>query len=130
MKIWFKHEKGLKGRIECNCNTFLDRLVEPIRERIPRFKLYSILNFPNKFVGQYLYKPSIYVHKSQCIRCGKCIRNCPRLCIDKSEEGVPIFKKNQCIHCYRCIHQCPQHALSLSKKNRPSKTLTQFKIQS
>ena len=66
MKIWFKHEKGLKERIECNCNTFLDRLVKPIRERIPRFKLYSILNFPNKFVGQYLYKPSIYVHKSQC----------------------------------------------------------------
>ena len=129
MEIWFKHEKGLRNRIEQDSNVFLERLAEPLRESIPRFKLYSIINYPNKIMGQYVYKPVVYIHKSHCIKCGKCIKNCPRLSYNVSEDEMPIYQKERCIHCYRCIHQCPQQALSLSKKRRPDRTLDKCDIQ-
>lgn len=81
--------------------------------KIPRFKLYSILNAPNQYIGK-LHKPRIKVHELICTNCGLCVRNCPRNCWS-SGDSYPIFDKAQCDTCYRCIHQCPQEALMFSK---------------
>ncbi|MGL5439237.1 MAG: EFR1 family ferrodoxin [Filifactoraceae bacterium] len=122
MKIWFHHEKGLNKKIENDISNFLALLSKPIEANIPRFKLYSILNYPNKILGQH-FSPKIYVHKQKCVLCGKCIENCPSRSISKNNEGFPMIEVAQCIHCYRCIHHCPQIALSLSQKRTPLKTL-------
>lgn len=122
MNIWFRNEKTLEDKIIKDCTAFIKLLTVSYRIAIPRFKLYSILNYPNKLLGQH-YLPNIYIHKENCISCGKCIASCPAFSICKDPKGYPIIQKDKCIHCYRCIHHCPKKALSLSNKKTPSKTL-------
>ena len=122
MNMWFCHEKRLDDKVENDVSTFIRYCNRPIIANIPRFKIYSILNYPNKFCGQ-RFSPQIYIHKKNCISCGKCVKNCPVQCICRDDVGYPYFDNEKCIHCYRCIHHCPKKALSLSKKYPPSKTL-------
>ncbi|MEM1485142.1 EFR1 family ferrodoxin [Oscillospiraceae bacterium PP1C4] len=122
INIWFCHEKMLDKKVQRDTFEFASLLESQIDVNIPRFKLYSILNYPNKFFGQ-RFKPNIYTYKENCILCGKCIMNCPMQNICKDNEGYPVVVTKNCIHCYRCIHHCPKKALSLSKKHPPSKTL-------
>lgn len=89
---------------------------------MPRFKLYSILNYPNNLLGKGVTL-RIYTHKEKCIKCGKCTRNCPAKSLPKDKEGYPVFLKSKCDKCYRCIHHCPKLALSLSKNKTPKKVL-------
>lgn len=122
MKIWYSYEKQLDKRLENDINAFIRYCNNSLSCKIPRFKLYSILNYPNKFFGKH-FSLKIYVHKSNCILCGKCETNCPVQSICKDADGYPMFDNGKCIHCYRCIHHCPKKALSLLKKRPPLKTL-------
>lgn len=122
MKVWFRHEKKLDKKVRNDVNDFTRLLSKPVVEHVPRFKLYSILNCPNKFFGQ-KFSPPIYTHKEKCVLCGKCIKDCPVQSIQRDTNGYPIIKTSNCIHCYRCIHHCPKKALSLSSKYTPAKTL-------
>lgn len=122
MKVWSCHEKQLDHKIENDVRDFLRQCLIPPIPNIPRFKIYSILNYPNKFFGQ-RFSPKIYTHKENCILCGKCILNCPMQSIEKDEKGYPLVDNEKCIHCYRCIHHCPKKVLSLSKRHPPLKTL-------
>ena len=122
MRIWFRHEKNLDSKIICSTEEFWQRLGQSMQPNIPRFKLYSILNFPNKLIGQH-FIPKIYTHKSRCTLCKKCIRFCTVKSIYADKEGYPFIERKQCIHCYRCIHHWPQKALSLFKKKCPERTL-------
>lgn len=122
MNIWSCHEKRLEKKVENDVSTFIKYCNNPTIVNIPRFKIYSILNYPNKFFGQ-RFSPKIYTHKMNCVKCGKCVIDCPVQCICKDDIGYPLFDNKKCIHCYRCIHHCPKKALSLSKKHPPVKTL-------
>lgn len=123
MGFWFNYEKGLDDKILKDCTTFNIKLKRNISKlNIPRFKLYSILNYPNKLVGQHYTFP-IYLFKDKCVQCGKCIKNCPTNALQKEDKGYPIFSVSKCENCYRCIHHCPTMALSLSKKKSPQKLL-------
>lgn len=122
MNIWFCHERRLDEKIQIDVRSFLGLLNQPLVAHLPRFKFYSILNYPNKFLGQ-RFSPKIVVHIKNCVSCGKCVRNCPVHCIHEGSQGHPLIDNQSCIHCYRCIHHCPNRALSLSKKHPPSKTL-------
>lgn len=122
MDYWFRHEKGLDKKVLGDVCEFTRLLEKPIVTNIPRLKLYSILNYPNKIMGQ-RFSPQIYIHKESCTTCGKCILNCPVQSIKKGNKGYPVIENSSCIHCYRCIHHCPHKVLSLSKKHPPTKTL-------
>ena len=122
MRIWSRHEKRLDKKVENDVSVFIRRCNDPVVADIPRFKIYSILNYPNKFFGQ-RFSPPIYTHKQHCVLCGKCGIHCPVQCICKDDEGYPLFDNEKCIHCYRCIHHCPKKALSLTKKRPLLKTL-------
>lgn len=123
MNVWFHHEKKLYKKVKRDVNDFTQLLSKPLVSNVPRFKIYSILNYPNKFFGQ-KFSPLIYTHKENCILCGKCIKDCPTQNIQKDNSGYPIIKRKNCIHCYRCIHHCPKKALSLSIKHLRQKHCT------
>lgn len=123
MKLWFKHEKHLQQKINRDAVTFLTYIEQPsLKERMPRFRIHGIFNYPNKILGKH-YHPVIYLHNVRCIQCGKCILNCPIQCITKAYDGSPVINSDQCINCYRCVHHCPSIALSLSPKKTLQKTM-------
>lgn len=122
MKCLFLDEKNLYKRVEKDSFEFIKLLKMPLRINMPRAKVYSILNHPNKLLGQ-RFPFKIYLHKERCIGCGKCISNCPVQAYKMDNNRFPIIDKSKCISCYRCIHHCTERALSLSKKKIPKKTL-------
>lgn len=122
MKCWFKDEKNLVQKAKFDVLQFVKMDKINFFPVIPKTKWYSIINFPNKWLGQRL-PFSIYLHKEKCVKCSKCIVSCPVKAYSTDSEGFPIFSMPKCIHCYRCIHHCPQLALSLSQKRTPTKTL-------
>ncbi|MFV0396257.1 MAG: EFR1 family ferrodoxin, partial [Coprobacillaceae bacterium] len=103
-ELIFKDIQRLKGLLNTN----------EVKLQIPRFKVYSILNYPNKYVGNKYIHP-IYLHQEKCIKCNICVRNCPSKALLLNEKKYPVFYKEKCETCYRCIHYCPNKALSLSK---------------
>lgn len=50
-----------------------------------------------------------------CIRCGRCIRNCP---VQNIEMFRGIRFGDHCIHCFRCISFCPSKAISFPGSSR------------
>ena len=122
MKCWFKDEKNLLEKVKSDALQFAKMDKTNLLPVIPKTKWYSVINFPNKWLGQRLPFP-IYLHKEKCIKCSKCIVNCPVKAYSTSNDGFPMVFMEKCVHCYRCIHHCPQLALSLSKKRAPTKTL-------
>lgn len=92
-------------------------------EHIPPFKLYTILNAPNKYLGE-RYKPVIKIIEDACIKCNKCINHCPHNCWSPTGNGFPVFNNTNCESCYRCIHHCPKEALILTQSTVKKKKLT------
>lgn len=122
MKCWFSDEKHLCEKVKKDSFEFMKLIKTPLKMNIPKIKVYSILNYPNKLLGEkILFK--IYIHKEKCINCGKCISNCPVQAYETDINKFPSINAKKCINCYRCIHHCHIRALSLSKRKTPEKTL-------
>lgn len=123
LSFFKKAEKNLEQKIDKDIKVFTHLLEQGmLKARVPRFKIYSIFNYPNKWVGHHITFP-IYLHQEYCNKCGKCIRECPAQAYHVSEEGYPHIDLSKCEKCYRCIHHCSEKALSLSKKKRPQYTM-------
>ena len=69
------------------------------------------LYFPRKTKHYYT---KIKVDSSKCVRCGKCVENCPLKNIMLSENEIKF--KNQCTMCYRCFSNCPKQAITILGK--------------
>jgi len=50
----------------------------------------------------------------ECIKCGLCLRNCPKNNIT-FENGYAVFH-SKCMLCLRCIHICPKNAIRYKGK--------------
>ncbi|GAA0704887.1 EFR1 family ferrodoxin [Paraclostridium ghonii] len=60
-----------------------------------------------------------------CIKCGKCIKNCPKKNIryDKNKE---IKFGNNCMACMRCIHNCPKNSINYNNKKYNQYNLNRY----
>lgn len=116
---WFhSFPKGLRGKVQADVSIAWWLMCQPPDiVRLPPFKWYAILNYPNKMVGQRYYKPQIHVLAPYCTGCGLCAERCPRNCFE-SNDGKANWQHDLCEHCYRCIHHCPCAALTLRKRKR------------
>lgn len=102
--------------------------VDSFKNKLPRFKLYSLLNYPSQLMGK-KHKPQIKVREDVCICCNLCVKQCPRECWAIG-NSYPIFDKSKCDTCYKCIHQCPKQALIFSDKTiQKRKMNTQFYLK-
>ncbi len=57
---------------------------------------------------------------SRCVRCGACVRDCPRKIIRIVPDGYPELipeKMDQCIDCQHCVCVCPKLALTVNGHN-------------
>lgn len=122
IKRFFEFEKNIYEKINADCNKFVSIINEEYTGDIPHFKISSIFNAPNKLIG-HLMTFNIYIHQDKCVKCDKCINDCPHHALYKNKENYPAFIKARCENCYRCIHHCPKNALSLRRDKTPVKTL-------
>lgn len=50
----------------------------------------------------------------QCIKCGKCVANCPKKTIHEHERtGYPRIDQKNCIACFCCMESCPEGVIAL-----------------
>ena len=123
VKRFFEFEKDVKDKLRMDCVDFVTQLnCDSYKGYIPKFRFSSLINAPNKFIGR-MITFKIHLHAQRCIKCSKCVKNCPHNAIGITDLGFPSIHSNKCENCYRCIHQCPNMALSLSKKRPPKKLI-------
>ena len=123
IKRFYEFENDIEKKIESDCADFLALLQKAeLQGYLPRFRLGSIINAPNKLAGQ-LITIKIHLHKDRCSKCGNCVKHCPHSALFTNKDGYPCHSSRSCENCYRCIHHCPKLALSLSKRRTPKKLL-------
>ena len=54
------------------------------------------------------------VNNDKCIRCGACIKACPKKIIKLTDNGILINNRG-CISCFCCQETCPNAAISVNK---------------
>lgn len=79
----------------------------------------KLFNLIAKFIGK-----SFSVDDS-CIKCGKCINNCPKANISYDKNKKVKFGYD-CMACMRCIHNCPKHSISYNNKKYDQYNLNQY----
>ena len=71
-------------------------------------------------VTVFLKPASYYSHlrikcdHSECIKCKKCIKNCP-MNVDMLDDSRKRKNGTECILCGKCIDECPKNALKIGK---------------
>jgi len=55
-----------------------------------------------------------YCLNMKCIRCGHCVKVCPKSCITLKKNGIKVDYK-KCIACFCCQEACPQAAIAVKK---------------
>ncbi|MDR0377397.1 MAG: RnfABCDGE type electron transport complex subunit B [Spirochaetaceae bacterium] len=50
--------------------------------------------------------------KAGCIKCGLCVKNCPRQCI-VMDNGIPLVDYGKCDSCGTCVSKCPTKVFNL-----------------
>lgn len=54
------------------------------------------------------------INEERCIQCGKCVADCPPMCISMAKGEYPsIPEEYKCIGCQHCLAVCPTAALSI-----------------
>lgn len=91
-------------------------------ERINGFIGFLCKNISHYFCSFNKHKCKNFSISSDCIKCKRCIDNCPTNNIEMVNNKI-IFKNN-CILCTRCINNCPQNAI-LYKGKKPK----QYKVK-
>ena len=52
----------------------------------------------------------------KCVKCGKCVKNCPAGCMDTATSSID---NGRCVRCLKCMSVCPVEGLSFSRKFLP-----------
>lgn len=66
-----------------------------------------ILSMVKKISG----RRKIMIDADICVRCGKCMRTCPRSAITRTAENSYVILEERCVRCYRCKENCPKQAI-------------------
>ena len=130
ISFMFKYEKSTCSKIR-----YMEQIVRNainngglIGSKIPSWKWYTPLNYPNNYFGRRIYskyRKRISVDYKKCIKCGLCISNCGRGCwrdvkdkchITGESGSVPVYDSEHCEFCMKCIHNCPAKAISFNKR--------------
>lgn len=117
LSFMFRYERNIVHNITKDIDNIENIIRSDHIENIyPHYKLYTILNYPNKILGK-SFKPKIKLLNSDCVNCGKCVDGCIRHCWVKGTKH-PEYNGANCEFCFRCIHHCPKGAIEISEKTK------------
>jgi len=116
--IHFRFDDNLVKEMLDIDNLLLDILEKEVLDGIPNIKRYKLIHKIITFfvklqyiggpVNSFLYK----VKADKCIKCNKCIDNCPTKNIYINKDGTIKFH-HRCLMCMRCSFHCPKDAIHI-----------------
>ena len=113
-----RYDDAKVNKIIDNSNKVVPYIAKDIIAQKPYFMkkniVSKIITFFGKieWLGARIVGVHFYVGKnSGCVRCGKCIENCPNQNIMMKEKQINF--KWRCGICMRCIYHCPQNAINV-----------------
>ncbi|SET59447.1 hypothetical protein SAMN05660297_02869 [Natronincola peptidivorans] len=113
----FDFEKNIALKIKSDIKRIQQMIhSETCKVQCPSYKLYEILNYPNK-VGGKAYRHKLKVLENHCVNCKKCADDCIRKCWNTAGK-YPQYKGEECEFCFKCVHHCPNEAIIISAKTR------------
>lgn len=112
----FRMRKTMEGLLPLDLDIFLKREKE---EHMKRFFLDRFFAFVLRIQwwGGRLNGLFYKVKKDQCIKCMKCIKDCPAKNISYNEKKGKFHFGYQCLMCQRCIMYCPKQAIKVGMFN-------------
>lgn len=57
-------------------------------------------------------KHAIIINQEKCIKCNKCVKDCPMMVIEMQERGAAL-KTQKCMKCGHCFAVCPSGCISM-----------------
>ena len=109
----YRMNKVMEGLLPLDLDLFLNNQdVHPKRFFLDRFFafLFRIQWLGGRFNGRF-YK----VEKEKCVKCYRCINECPTHNIYLKDEKIKFGK--QCLMCQRCVMYCPKNAIKAGMFN-------------
>ena len=67
-------------------------------------------NMPQDYMPDVSQK-RMFVDRSDCARCGACVRYCTSKAISYDEDGIAAVDTQKCVRCGYCVLTCPTRAL-------------------
>lgn len=84
----------------------------PSKEESAKDRLLS--GMVNWGFNHFMSKICSFTVSEQCVRCGRCVQDCPTGNIQLTDTGISFG--DQCMFCLGCINQCPTHAIDCKGK--------------
>ncbi|MCQ2429517.1 MAG: EFR1 family ferrodoxin [Clostridia bacterium] len=116
--IHFRFDEALVREMLVMDDLLLDVLVKEVVSGIPNIKKYRLIHrivtffVKLQYIGGDVNSFFCKVKEDQCIRCGKCVRDCPTRNIYQDADGKIRFRHN-CLMCMRCSLNCPADAVRI-----------------
>ena len=112
---------AIEDAVERGFGSYDVQLVGDVNQ-IPDLKFEKPSRFKRAIAKAFLIslarKEKIVCEQEKCVKCGICMRHCPKKAI--TLNPYPEVDSKKCIRCFCCIEVCPEHALHL-KDNIASK---------
>lgn len=54
-----------------------------------------------------------FVHKTMCVACGECVKNCPLKAIEIYKGMYAVVNNEKCVGCGKCSRVCPADAIEM-----------------
>ena len=108
--------RGL-GNADIKSIQILGELLEDVIEKqfeLPKASLAKRFPAPIAYIFRHLIRFYPRVEHKNCIRCGSCIKTCPKKVIRMKNERINIDYSG-CISCFCCQEICPASAIKVKK---------------
>ena len=88
-------------------------------ERIKYKFRHKVLSFCLRieWIAPKLNSPFIHVKEKKCVKCNRCLNNCPTGAMFINKKGHIRVKASKCAMCMRCTMKCPNDAITYGFMN-------------
>lgn len=112
----YRMRKTMEGLLPLDLDIFLKEEKEVHMKRFFLDRLFAFVLRIQWWGGRFnglFYK----VKKDECIKCMKCVKDCPAKNISYNEKKGKFHFGYQCLMCQRCVMYCPKHAIKVGLFN-------------